>query len=268
MSKKMTIIIAVICALLGVFIIIGYIAKIEERTALDSNLVPVVFAKRHIPRYSLLSPKMVRIEMVPSKYVQPKSINTIKGLVDKNGVPNYVTIASIEGGEMILGNKLSIPGGETGLSVIVPKGQRAIVVPVNEDSLSGNLIKPGNRVDLIATFDERSVVFLQNLLILSVGGNLLGEMSRIKKGKKSLELASMLSVGSGTVTIAVTPKQALKISFAKNKCRFNIALRNALDNEIIKEPPITSKNLIGTPIKAKKVTIYEGDRIIREFFKK
>lgn len=270
MSKKITIIIALFSALIGVFIILGYITKVEEEASLEANLVPVIVAKKYIPKYSIISPDMVRIEMIPSKYIQPGSLSSIKELVDNKGTPRFVTTVPILEDEIILTTKLSIPGRATGLSVVVPKGKRAIVIPVGEASLSSGLIKPGDRIDLIATFEDKSVILLQNLVVLSVGEKILGESKKVRERKRGLvDIPISTSGGVQAISLAVTPTEALKISFARDKCSFNIVLRNNLDNEIVKIPPVNRANLIGTPVTPKKeITIYEGDRIIREFLRK
>ncbi|MBN1898529.1 MAG: Flp pilus assembly protein CpaB [Spirochaetes bacterium] len=270
MSKKLSIIIAIFSALIAVFIIMGYITKVEEEAALDANLVTAVVAKKYISKFDLIQKDMVRIEKIPSKYLSPGSIRSTKELFDSQGRAKFITYVPILEDEVITSTKLTVPGGATGLSVVVPKGQRAIVIPVVEDALSGGLIKPGDKIDLIASFEDKTVILLQNLMILSVGQKILGEELEKRKKQGGLDLGLGDSGSLQSVTLAVTPEEALKISFARDKCRFNVALRNTLDNQIINIGAVNNNNLIGIPVSPKKsITIYEGgESIIKEFFGK
>ncbi len=267
MKSRTAVIISVFIAILFVFLLLGYIAKIEEKAALDKDLKSVVVAKKNITKYSLLTPDMVKVMQMPSKYIQPGSITYVKGLVDEDNNPRFVTLIPIIEDEAITTTKLSLPGG-TGLSMVIPNGQRAITIPVTSGISSSGLIRPGNKIDLIATFDEKSVFFLQDLLILSVGSKIIGE-PEVKPSKKKAFLSGLTGGGSGggTITVAVTPKQALKISFARGKCLFNIVLRNAADSEQVKETPITKNNLLGGTVKFKKsdgIEIYRGLEIFKQ----
>ncbi len=264
MKSKTAIIIAIFSAILGVFLVMSYITSIEEETALDSNIKNVVVAKKNIPQYSLITSDMLKIKQIPSKYLQPKSISSTKELFDKNAKPKFVTLVPIMENESILSTKLTIPGKETGLAVVISQGKRAISIPVADDTSVSGLIKPGNRVDLIATFEDKSAYLLQNLLVLSVGNKIVGELAD-KEEESGGILADMTEgMGGNSITLAVTPREALKIAFARDKCTFNLVLRSPIDTAVENTPPINQRNLLG-PAKAKSsIEIYKGVESIKE----
>ncbi len=210
---------------------------------------------------------MLKIDQVPSKYLQPKSISSIKELFDKNSKPKFVTLVPIMENEAILSTKLTIPGKETGLAVVIAQGKRAISIPVADDTSVSGLIKPGNRVDLIATFENKSVYLLQNLLVLSVGDKIVGELADKEEGSKGMLSDMAEGMGGNSITLAVTPKEALKIAFAKDKCTFNLVLRSPIDTTVENVSPVNQGNLLG-PVKSTKssIEIYKGVDSIRESY--
>lgn len=258
MKSKTAIIIAIFSALLGVLLVMSYITTIEEEAALDSNIKNVVVAKKYIARYILITSSLCKIAQIPVKYMQPNSVSSIKELLDKDGKSKFVSLVPIMENESILTTKLTTPGKETGLAVVISRGKRAISIPVAEDTSVSGLIKPGNRVDLISTFEDKSVYLLQNLLVLSVGNEILGAMEE-KEKRESIISDISGSMGEESITLAVTPKEALKIAYARNKCTFNIVLRSPVDNTIEDVSPVNQKNLLGVPVKPKAgIKVYRG----------
>lgn len=271
MKNKTALIIAIFAAVLGVFLIMGFMAKVEEKAAFDKNLKTVVVAKKNIHQYSLITLDMVKIMQVPSKYMQPGSITHYKGLVDENDNPIFVTLVPIMEDEIILTTKLSLPGG-AGLSTVIPKGKRAITVPVTSGVSSSGLLKPGNKIDLIATFGDKSVYLLQNLLVLSVGNNIIGEpdISGTRDTSLKDKVSGFLSKDSGTVTVAVTPQEALRISYSRGKCEYNVVLRNTIDDKIDNIPAVNSRNLLSSGFKSKQedsIEIYKGTEMFKQWLK-
>jgi len=263
MKNKITIIIAIFSAILGVFLVMTYITSIEEEVAIDSNVKSVVAAKKNIPQYSLVTPDMLKIVQVPAKYMQPKSIVNIKELLDQNDNPKFVTLVPIMEDEVILLTKLTIPGKETGLAVVIASGQRAISIPVDDATISG-LLMPGNRIDLIATFDNKSVYLLQNIMVLSVGDKIVGEVKHENKNKRGM-LEEMAETMSGTsITLSVKPKEALKIAYAMDKCTFNIVLRSPVDNSVKPIFPVNEANLFGPVRKKTDIEVIKGADSVRE----
>ncbi|MDD5067780.1 MAG: Flp pilus assembly protein CpaB [bacterium] len=268
MKSKTAILLAIISALLGIFLVMSYITGVEERSALDSDLKSVVVAKRYIPGYSLLSLDMIKVSQIPSKYLQPGSITSPKELVDKAGNPKFITVVPVMEGEVLLSTKFMLPSMETGLSVVVPMGQRAVSLPVEESMTSSGLIKPGNRIDLIGTFGDKSVYVLQNLLVLSVRNKIIGEIQRKTKKSSFIESITEEAAGGGAITVAVTPEQALKIAYAKDKCVFNLALRNMSDFNMERINYIDQYNLLDIKVKPiESVKVYKGIDKIDEFLK-
>lgn len=257
MKNRTAVIIAVFSALLGIFLVISYTTSVEEEAALNSNVKNVVVAKKYIPKFSVISPGMCKIIQVPAKYIQPNSLSSIKELIDEDDKPKFVSLVPILEDESILSTKVTIPGKETGLAVVISKGMRAFSIPISEESSAISLIKPGNKVDLISTFEEKSVYLLQNILVLSVGNRIIGDME--KEDKQSIISEVAENMGNNNITLAVEPEDALKIAYVKDKCSFNIVLRSSFDDDIKQIPPVNQKNLFG-PVQQRRqeIKIYKG----------
>ncbi|MBU1076704.1 MAG: Flp pilus assembly protein CpaB [Spirochaetes bacterium] len=269
MKSKIAKIIAFFAAVFGILGFLLYLNKVEEDVALESNLKNVAVAKMYIPKYAVIKPEMIRIQQVPVKYLQPGAVTSIKELLSQERNKQYVTLVPVMEGEMILSTKISMPGQNTGLSVVIPSGKRAISVPISTDT-DVSLIKPGNKIDLISTFADKSVYLLQNLVVLSVGNSIIGELENEGRKSKSVlgSISDMATGGGMNITLAVTPMEALKIAYARGKCDFNVVLRNAVDDTVNKVTPIGNNNLLDEKVKFKdSVEVIRGVDRIKEFFK-
>ena len=109
-------------------------------------------------------------------------------------------------------------------SLALEDGKRAISVGVDDISgVSGYIVK-GDYVDVIATVIPAegntpvSTSLVENVLVLQVG---------TKQGATDSE-------GSyATVTLSVTPQEALKINYAASNGKLRLVLRPILDNKIV-----------------------------------
>jgi pilus assembly protein CpaB len=114
------------------------------------------------------------------------------------------------------------------LSSLIQPGMRAVTVRTkgNEDK-SFALIRPGDRIDVIATMpgekqaDQRSsIVLLQNVLVLAVGSDTGGEAN--EKGGSQQQMDMVLS-------LSLTVPEAQLLALATEKGTLTVALRNPDD---------------------------------------
>jgi pilus assembly protein CpaB len=131
-----------------------------------------------------------------------------------------------------------------GLAFIVPSGKRAISIPVDDVSGVAGLLKPGDRVDVVAVVPEpdatgqketpTSFVIMQNISILAVNGKLEEE----KTTKKEEKLAQ------GTVTLAVTPEESRRLLLANQKGVIRLMLRSPVDKKIEQSTPFKPQDFL------------------------
>jgi len=105
----------------------------------------------------------------------------------------------------------------------VSKGMRAIAVPVTSAAVAGGFVLPNSRVDVVLTSREggnlpKAETILQNMRVLAVDA-----ISRTEAGKDSYVPT--------TVTLEMSPDEALKLASAKDRGRIELVLRPFEDAE-------------------------------------
>ncbi|MBN1622113.1 MAG: Flp pilus assembly protein CpaB [Endomicrobiales bacterium] len=237
---KKPIIIAALMGIIASLFAAMYLSSLETTYKSGTQKVPVLIAKEYIDHGVLIDQTLVEIKEVPKDYLQPRSIQSIKDLFDKEGNKIFMTIVPIEKGEQIIMTKLHILGFDTGISAIIPKGQRAITILFDGETISG-IIKPGNKVDVISVFEyenkngilkEASKTILQNILVLSVGKNILGGAKNISNTKNQNQMLVEAPLGSLPVSFAVTVKEAEMLALASEKGPIRLSLRPMGDEDI------------------------------------
>lgn len=188
MENKRAIVISVICFVISMFLISGYVTlKEKELTADFGNQVDVVIAdgeffKRNstdqIPEYTILQADMLKTIKVFKNFQQPMTVTDIKDIVGK------ATYVSLHQGEQVTLTKLVSQDGKPVLDRQVERKTRAVTIMISPASGVGKLIRPGNRVDVLVSpvYDSggSSVVevktLFQNVIILATGKHIQNEV--------------------------------------------------------------------------------------------
>ena len=239
---KLIALIAAVIAALGLYQFLREIGKPAETPRTE-----VVVAAVDIPENTLITPEMVMLMQVATEALLPGHICELDSAV------GMVLSSDVYAGEQILSNRLVRVGTEVDesstLAYKVDDGMRAVTISVGATSGLSNMIKPGNRVDIVMNYSyEREVedddaeaeptpeeqkaeeepetemisasrLLLQNLKVLAVGATLS------KDGAAEYT----------TVTLQTTPEDALTLSFAEYTANLRLVLRSSLDNEILEE---------------------------------
>src|SRR6266702_2188146 len=106
-------------------------------------------------------------------------IDMLPGKAPKGSFSNYadvlgkVTSSSVLSGEMLLAPRLADSGGGSALASVVDKNMRAVTVRVDDVVGVAGFLLPGNRVDVIATHNDRTgaiaaETILSNVKVLAV----------------------------------------------------------------------------------------------------
>lgn len=251
---------SLVMAALAVWMVQSYVSSIEEATQKKFGAqVLAVVAKRDIKEGEDLNDTMLDLQAIPKKFLEPgaKSFNSdevkvrdgetesAKDREMKNfAASGYVAVVPIKKGEQVTYNKIVEPGIRTGLAPQVAPGKRAIAIPVGEVSSVSKLVKPGDRVNLIAVLDmgggrENRIAktVLQDVVVLAVGRNVTGNVARVIEpdmyggpGRvKTLAEDSNFS----SVTLEVEPAQAQALALVLNNADnvLTLALRNNDDTD-------------------------------------
>ncbi|MCR4427582.1 MAG: Flp pilus assembly protein CpaB, partial [Firmicutes bacterium] len=133
----------------------------------------------------------------------------------------------------------------TRLAYAVPVGKRAVSVQVDDVSGVSGMLRPGDRVDVLGTFDvpggagqpfSGTTIFLQNIEVLAVGQS-LSDAAPAEGGGAGGKY--------GTVTLAVTPADARPLTLVSERARIRLALRSPVDEGRAVVSPFEMRMLIG-----------------------
>ena len=227
-SNKLIIVLAAIFALLAAFMAY-YLINNAQEAAIRQQYVDVAAAIQDIPANTAITPAMLEMKRFP------KDLQTGKEITDLNNAVGKISPVAVGRGEYLLDNRLVKPGeGTDRLSYKVPDGMRAMSIPVDVVKGVSNMIKIGDRVDIIAVVppqsaspEAKSVLILQNIEILAVG-SLYKETAAPEQNAEA-----------ATVTVAVDPQSALKLKMALQGTDIALALRPASDKNMVNPTPVT-----------------------------
>lgn len=229
---------SLVIAGIAMFMVYSYISgKEAEYIRAYGQSVGVVVAKEDIKEMDLLDDRKVQIVNIPEKFVQPGAVKSIEG------VDNKYAAVPLKKGEQITKTRITQPGHRTGLSNQVSVGKRALSIRVTESAAVAKLIKPGDRVDIIAFIDyaggKKDVInvktVLQDVLILSTGLKVTNALPLVGiKNDRELKYKN-LSVYTkfNTVTLELTPFEVQKVVFLRSiGSNLRLSLRNNDDKTI------------------------------------
>lgn len=251
--NKKIILIAVFMALITTMLVYFYI---NNTTTTHEAVVPkisVFVAAKTLPAKHKITQGDIRQEKVAKEYLNSKAVQS------ENEILGRLVKDTIIEGEQILKDRL-VSDNKTDLVYNVPEGKRAVSINVNEQIEVSNLLRPGDYVDIIASFEKEEVedsnnktvyprmskIVLQNILVLA-----LGQEQTIAEDKTP-EIPR-------TVTLAVTPEDAEKLVYITDYATVRMALRPVGDSGSVNTQGATRNDLI--PGRNSKTIPYTQDRV-------
>jgi pilus assembly protein CpaB len=209
---------SLLLAALAVAMIWSYIESRETELQSDyGNQTPVVIAKEDIKELEIIDDRKVQLINIPSKFQMPGHFKRVEDLY------NTIAAVPIKKGEQITVPRVTYPGSQSGLSRQISIGKRAMSIQVTEGQAVSRLIKPGDRVDVLALVDyaagkkEKLKVktVLQDVIVLSTGLFITNSVPiiNIKDEKDSRQMKLNNYTNFNTVTLELTPFEVQKMVF-------------------------------------------------------
>ena len=236
----------------------------------------IVVANQEIPAYTAITKEMITTtDVVSGKYLAGATD-------DPKAVEGSISQTSIGAGQIVYKNQISridlIAGGNP-LFMTLSNGQRAMSLEVNDVTGVANLLRVGNRVDIIAVYNGKeregasvrglATTVLQNVPILAVGKQYestpgspaptastsdgsSNSSGKDNEGSSSGDQSSSSSSSSSseqqqreyqTVTFQLSSLQdGEKLALAMNleNVKIHLALRSQNDNEIVQMQTINA----------------------------
>lgn len=215
-----------------------------------ASTVPVMTAAIDIPLGTKIESRhVVAIQMLAESV--PGSV-----FRDLKAIEGKVALSEIMKGEMLLGPRFAEQGGGSALAAVVAADMRAVSVRVNDVVGVAGFLLPGNRVDVVAAYRERtdthSETVVQNVKVLAIDQSASSDKNE--------------PVVVRAVTLEVTPADAEKLILAEQRGSIQLALRNPLDEKVTQKQVAAVAPVVKTkaPPPAPGVAVIRGTDLDRE----
>jgi len=226
-------VLAMVSGAVGVYVLFTgieyYKAQISEARRPEETVVAIRAAKELYPGAVIQESDIVGVE-IAKKYVPEEALTTPEAIVHRT--PRERILAN----EFILPGRLADADAGVGLNALIPVGWRALSVNLSEGAALSGHLTPGNRVDVLVTVEEedsrlsRTTTMVQNVPVLAVNQTLITvevkQVAEVGKPKKTIKKLKP------SVTLAVTPEQAERITYSERKGEITLTLRNDDDLEM------------------------------------
>jgi pilus assembly protein CpaB len=246
----MTLLVSVGLGVLALIMMYGYINGRESQLLQLAELKDTLVAARDIAANRVIDESMVLRKQVPAIYVQPKALTDPKAAIGR------VTAVPIPEGAQIVGPALE-EAGRTVVAYEVPRGQRAVTIAVTEVTGVAGLVRPGNFVDILGTFqfgrpvgvaggqiqyaDQKTEVRIlaQNVKVVAVGRDYRGDRPDVRRvtgretpeeeAAEADEVRARRERAVNNVTLIAEPRQAQELVLAQEIGTLTLVLRSTLD---------------------------------------
>jgi Flp pilus assembly protein CpaB len=141
-ASKLFAAVAVVLGATAFVLVRGYAARVEALAPALGAPVPIVVSTAAVPRGSVLSADMLEITSYPSRFAPPGALHRVEAGVGRT------LLAGLAAGEPLTRTRLS-PARGGPVAALVPPGMRAFTIAT---SLPRGSVRPGDRVDVLATF--------------------------------------------------------------------------------------------------------------------
>lgn len=241
--NKKVILISVLLAFFTAFMVYTYIKKETTSTQVVEQVSVYVAAKTMPAKYKITE-EDIKPEKIAKEYLNERAVLNKADIVGKKLKDSVIA------GEQILSDRL-VDENKSSLSYRIPEGKRAVSINVNEQSNVSNLIRPGDCVDIVASFAQEEVkngatavvipqiskVVLQNIEVLALSQDQVITTEKVEAPK--------------TITLAVDIKDVEKLVYASQYAALTLSLRPVEDKKIENTAGATRADLtpgVGTAI--------------------
>jgi pilus assembly protein CpaB len=243
-GNKVALVLSLLCALIASFLVYRTLRQKSAPQVVEPPKVAVVYAKKPIPARSAVTPEQLELRQIPVELANPNAIRECKVAV------GLIARSSIFQGEAVLKDRLLQKGQPYSLSLLIPQGMRAITIATDEIKGVAGFIKPGERVDVIGTYEfaepkAHHLVWtvIQDAEILAVAQNMGDPEHPQKVDAKATGQKDPAKPGT-SVTLAVTPAQAQQLALSEELGVLRLALRPLLAEQSAQLAPLAESALL------------------------
>jgi pilus assembly protein CpaB len=197
----------------------------------------ILVAMSDVGMGELITPQMVKLERWPKDNVPPGALTRLDQIEGRRAK------AKLFAGEPILEPKLLSKDSDlAGASQFIPKGYRVVAVKVDDISAASNLIKPGDRVDVLVHLranpgsginETKTITVLQDIKVFSVNDVFHARAD-----------AAEQAIAARTVSLLVTPDQAELITHATELGTIRLVMRSVDDDAVVQTEGASQADLL------------------------
>lgn len=247
--RIITVLAAVVLALLGGALVIAYAKSADARAIASAQPTKVWVAKKLVPTGTMLKDAQ-RTELIAQTQVAASAVPT-GALQDINADNNaQLALSDVQPGEYLLSARFgTTPVGTK--AIAVPAGMLAVSVELKDPARVGTFVTPGSRIAIYSSYKIKSLgddpkskaindndvkgtsVLLDDVQVIGMGDAPLAAPANPAADDKKSGTADSKSKSSASeaasflVTVAVTPEQATKLIHGINDYELYAALRGS-----------------------------------------
>ncbi len=220
-GNKAPLIIGVVFGLLAMLMVHNYINDKQRELTEGMDLVEIIAAADGIPAGTPLSTSMLTTRKIPQKFAPKNAVTPSQ----RDDIIGQRILTPLEPGDPLVWSNFVDMGIGEKLSDVIKEGERAYTMPCDILSSINGFLRPDDHIDIIGTFADPSdgtavtLTLLQNVTILAAGDNRQGPGSSRRSGPMQIS----------TVTILVTPEEAMMLTLAQQMGGLTFMLRNSED---------------------------------------
>jgi pilus assembly protein CpaB len=229
-ASRIPLLVSIAVGALGCVLLAIYVRQFQ-RAAAGGTPVALLATRRDVSAGEPLDEQMLIAHFVPESYVEARQVLASE-------MPRVLGVRAaidLEANQTLAWSDLVSTRRDQGsLSTRVPKGMRAMSIEQTGRRAFGELLRPGDRVDVLLTkarpgAEGRAVTIslLQNILVLAVGSSI------------GATYVDSTPSRPDSVTLLVTVDQASLLAHAKRGGEISLTLRNESDLEINEGLPET-----------------------------
>jgi pilus assembly protein CpaB len=240
---------SLLMALVGTALLLLYMHRFEREMS-GGESIELLAVLKPIERGRVVTEELLTTRSVPLAYVEDRAIKA----AERSKVLGLQTSVALYPQQTLMWTDLAITTEDRDLSSLIQPGKRAVAVRAStgQDDTRGNqLIRPGDYVDVIATFreddeqgEQSSAVLLQRVLVLAVGNETQPTADPKSRDDTSFRRDKQL-------TLSLSLPEAQLLSLASERGRLSVAVRPPSDPSTVADlPDLKSSALLDTKVRA------------------
>jgi len=234
-TNRRLLLLALLLGIITTFLVYFYLTKVETVSQTVEPTEKVVVAKMSILPKTVITKEMVELRPFKTSALSESTFSDLKDVVGKT------TKETIYHEEPVIHERLVDKDYEKNhLSFKVPKGFRAVTLKFDTVMGIGGYVQEGDFVDVIGTYGAQTMqgvppgkdiskIFLQNIMVLAVGS------------QESVPGSDQTKID--TITLAVKPHDAEKLTFTEEHGRVRLMLRPINEKNQASTDGVTNQNI-------------------------